>query len=611
MDVNGTRFHLLQGERDFAPLVEASVDADDLEWSESRGGVGLRGRIPRFPRRAAEPRLSVSDRRGADRDRYGNFYWIAPDQRSIRLLPAGSETAGDFWTVAEWNTSCPAPPEDVFAPVAPRPPASNPELRGLAVTRHHYLVVGTLEPAGLLVFDLHSGGPPEWQPWPAAVPIAPFDMSADGAGETWILDRGPLPGESRVWRLNRHFCVAPPAGEPLALEPQVTDEFAPVGGLARTRPERSFPTGLPLGSGSPTHVAEPVAIEVLPDGSVLLLETERGLGHSRIHRLVAGEIANVVSLAGALSDVLEDSSHAAGAADLRAHDFEFLPAHGATPGEARGTLYLIADDGNQAFAFDLDARGDQFRLTPGQRYLPVRRFSGKGLVAGGCEVFYDSDELWLPLAEQPRLRYPPLATLAGILLDGKQPGCRWHRLLLDACIPEGCSVRVESRAAEAPELLPLTEWAVEPDLVLRRRSEVPLHQPFPEERDNAGRSGTWELLLQDASGQHFELRLILHGNRRSTPRVRALRVYYPRFSYLNEYLPTIYQEEPRSAHFLDRFLANVEGLYTSIEGRIEHAEALFDARTAPPESLDWLAGWLGSVLDPTWDAARRRLFIAH
>jgi phage tail-like protein len=90
-----------------------------------------------------------------------------------------------------------------------------------------------------------------------------------------------------------------------------------------------------------------------------------------------------------------------------------------------------------------------------------------------------------------------------------------------------------------------------------------------------------------------------------------LRAYYPRFSYLSNYLPGVYREDQQSASFLDRFLANVEGLYTTLEDKIAAAQILFDVRSAPREVLDWLAGWFGVALDPSWDEARRRMFIAH
>src|SRR5262249_54906490 len=122
---------------------------------------------------------------------------------------------------------------------------------------------------------------------------------------------------------------------------------------------------------------------------------------------------------------------------------------------------------------------------------------------------------------------------------------------------------------------------------------------------------------------YLQLKLVLTGNGRTTPHLRALRVYYPRFSYPRRYLPAVYQDDEGSAQFLERLLANPEGFYTEIEGKMAAVSALFDARSAPAETLDWLAGWLGLVLDPLWARIqerrqangvatdRRRLFIRY
>jgi phage tail-like protein len=117
-------------------------------------------------------------------------------------------------------------------------------------------------------------------------------------------------------------------------------------------------------------------------------------------------------------------------------------------------------------------------------------------------------------------------------------------------------------------------------------------------------------LFQQAAGRFVEIELRLHGSGRSSPKIRALRAYYPRFSYAT-YLPDVYRDEPVSASFVDRFLANFEGLLTDLEGRIASAEVLFDKTAAPAGALDWLASWLGALLDPAWGEARRRLLIAN
>jgi phage tail-like protein len=213
---------------------------------------------------------------------------------------------------------------------------------------------------------------------------------------------------------------------------------------------------------------------------------------------------------------------------------------------------------------------------------------------------------------------PPLP---GQMLDSAIVGCTWHRLLLDADIPMGTSIGVRVRAADDPSLLPYTLWQEQPALYRRSDgAELPYYDPYAQQRAYATRlpdpalgplAGTWELLFQNIQGRYLQLELTLEGTGRSTPEIRALRAWYPRFSYLEHYLPAIYREDPVNALFLERWLANVEGFYTHLEDQIEQFALMLDPRTAPADALEWLACWFGLVLDPLWSEERRRFMIHH
>jgi phage tail-like protein len=97
----------------------------------------------------------------------------------------------------------------------------------------------------------------------------------------------------------------------------------------------------------------------------------------------------------------------------------------------------------------------------------------------------------------------------------------------------------------------------------------------------------------------------------ATPRLRAVRVWSPRFSYPQRFLPAVYREDRTAGPFLERWLANFESTLTHVEDRIANLQWLFDPRTAPAEGLAWLAGWFDIALDSAWDERRRRLFVRH
>ncbi|NTU81225.1 MAG: hypothetical protein HGA45_17890, partial [Chloroflexales bacterium] len=620
MDANGTHFHLLQGCADWARCADGKGRAlgpglcepsrgqqpDALAWDDERYELTLRPKIFRFTAAPRDVAPTLERRRGAGRDRFGSWYWIDEGRQAILVNSAGTGRTSHFWAAGDGERCAEPPPAaGAFQPRELPAPAAPLRLSGLAVTEDHYLVVGTLEPAGLLIFDLHAGGPPRRLLWPAEVPFVPFDMAPAPGGGVWVLDRD----NRRFWGLDRLFGVLRDDQAQAVLAPARRDDFQPLGdesppaGQERGRRAGRFPTGITLDDASPVAALDPVAIEALPDGTVLILDNGAATpseAFAFIYRHRFGRQLGAASTS-VLLGVVDDESQ--GRFQLTGHDMAYVPATSTAPAR----LYIVVADGNQVFAFSLGLEDDGLTLKPVEEYLPMRLFGGKGLVTAGDRAYYDFADTWVPLVAQRRPRYEQAATLVSPPLDGRQPGCVWHRLLLDACLQPETAVLVWSRAADELADLADASWQAEPRLYLRGGgSEL----PFAPRREGSG-NGTWELLFQQARGRYMQIRLELSGNGRTTPRLRAARAYYPRFSYPARYLPAVYREDAQSASFLERFMANIEGLATALEDKIAAVQMLFDLRSAPPESLEWLASWFGVALDPAWDERRRRLFISH
>jgi phage tail-like protein len=631
VDVNGTRFHLVAGCDDWQQCLDRTGAGGpvDAGCDDQDGSLTLLKQLTFFlPRGRREVSLQPSARRGADFDRFGNRFWIGCDRKSIfwtSCVGTCNDARGRlFWQPAPDGCATAA---DTFQPDAPPPPV---ELAGLAVTEHHYLVVGDVSRHALLVFDLHAGGEPLLLLFPES--FTPFDMAAAPGGGVWILDR-----EHRTyWGIDRDFrvIVPPPLPSPSAFgaaAPQPGDLLVCGSGDDPARPEPGAKSGPPV--GFPVDARDPVSIVALADQGVLILDgpADPASGDaSRLHHLRLGvPLAPPTSLPSLAGLVDGDELR-----PVAGHDMAYVAS--------TGVLYVVERDGTQsiAFSFPVPAAGAPAPpLAVRPDYLPMSAFGGRALLQSGDGVYYDvgpgtaSDGTepvgadmvirWVELRAVNQPRYLREATLLLPVFDGKVKDCVWHRVFVDGCLPRATAVEVWTRAANDTGALDSLPFQPEPALYRRGAgAELPYYSPFPDADPPGEDSGTWELLIQEAVGRYLEVKLVLTGNGRATPRLRALRVYYPRFSYPRRYLPAVYLEEGGPASFLERLLANPEGIFTDVEGKIAAVGALFDARSAPADALDWLAGWLGLVLDPLWSKLpaaaqagggaigdRRRLFI--
>lgn len=232
-------------------------------------------------------------------------------------------------------------------------------------------------------------------------------------------------------------------------------------------------------------------------------------------------------------------------------------------------------------------------------------------------------------------------------LDSGEKGAVWHRLYIEASIPKGCGVRIwlaanddvvdhtsdtslnwyEHRFGErfqnaAVGDVPIGCWSP-------HRSELAYHPGLLPCQPEQNRKGLFSVLIQRSGlkvrslrGRYLYLRVELSGTGNTTPEVFAIRSYSKRFSYVEHYLPKLYWEntfapeadQPGSssnADFLERFIDNMEGILTSVEDRIAYSDLVTRPQTTPPESLDWLASWVGFQFEAGWNESQRRRFLKY
>jgi phage tail-like protein len=97
----------------------------------------------------------------------------------------------------------------------------------------------------------------------------------------------------------------------------------------------------------------------------------------------------------------------------------------------------------------------------------------------------------------------------------------------------------------------------------------------------------------------------MSGDGFDTPRIRSIRVHYPRESYLS-YLPAVFSSDEDSRWFLERFLAIFQSEWDEISSRTEEFAAYLDPESVPEQFLPYLAAWFDLKLEDEWTVEQKR-----
>jgi phage tail-like protein len=253
--------------------------------------------------------------------------------------------------------------------------------------------------------------------------------------------------------------------------------------------------------------------------------------------------------------------------------------------------------------------------------------------ATGSVQFTDGVQLkpLLPLSLNSLAGFGSTDPRSPMIVDSAITQAVWHRVFLEAVMPQRCSVVVWLTASDQPAGItaPTAAWyphafgdadmsALPPQtpqgVWLSIPSEVPFAQPLlGTAAPIQDRQGLFMVLIQrtglavrNLTGRFLGIRVELHGDRRSTPEIAALRAWASRYSYVKNYLPELYRENKfspaadqpgKSTHrdFLERFVNIFEAQLTRIEDRVANSYLFTRPEATPDEALDWLGSWVGLV----------------
>jgi Phage tail protein (Tail_P2_I) len=211
-------------------------------------------------------------------------------------------------------------------------------------------------------------------------------------------------------------------------------------------------------------------------------------------------------------------------------------------------------------------------------------------------------------------------------LDSGLPNQIWHRIYLEGRIPAGTRLRIFVKTYNSEEEKTSAKYIEQPDWVwCPFRSDQAFGKGLVDAKKNE--SGLFETLLQRRGGpvrrivgRYLEIGLVFESDGRQTPSVHALKIYFPRFSYQETYLPEHFRQEDNVNHELEhlpangadvreRLLASVEASWSPMEAQIANSELLIHPQFTLPDLLPNLATALGQTLPTHWPIARQRRWL--
>ncbi|HML35993.1 MAG TPA: phage tail protein [Bacillota bacterium] len=196
------------------------------------------------------------------------------------------------------------------------------------------------------------------------------------------------------------------------------------------------------------------------------------------------------------------------------------------------------------------------------------------------------------------------------VLDSRARETEWHRLTVRRKSLGDASIRFTFYASEGRTLqadgqeTDLEDFLRDSGRSLKEKEEALRHLKVKTSLNPE------DILLHEIKGRYLWFRIELFGQGEESPKISHMKIYLPKQSWLG-YLPEVYQSDPKSRSFTERYLNLFQSLYSELEQKIDGVAAYFDPDVAEGEFMQWLAGWLDIEDGYIWNEEQLRHLIKN
>lgn len=333
------------------------------------------------------------------------------------------------------------------------------------------------------------------------------------------------------------------------------------------------------------HLKEPVGLAVNKDNSIYVIDS----GHKKFIKITDNEKVKYSQI-GDFTRISED----------------FRPE--IITIDANGNILVAEIDSKTESLYWFDSDGSYTGK------IPVHDLSGRimGLAVDSKGYLYLGSSNGIAFFSAQQMFSTTEGLFYSKTLDSGIYECKWHRLSLQARIPQKTLLNVYYYVSDSASLEEtIDDILTDPEKSTQEKAEeIEKNIPWIGPQTLTGNEITSrDMLFREGKGRYLWLKIgLLTFDEKAGPELTRMKILYPANSYLR-YLPAIYQEDPVSSEFLERFLSIFETVLYDLETDIGNVSDYFDPDIVKPGFLAWLASWLNLAVEEDWTDDKKRYFI--